>query len=109
MKYEKEQKTTIFVVITTAFITTFTGSALNLSIPDMGQHFHVSASTVGWLITAYMLTVAALSVPFGRIADLTCRKRILVLGILIFSLSSAGAVFGISMWMLVLLRIIQGL
>lgn len=109
MKYEKEQKTTIFVVITTAFITTFTGSALNLSIPDMGQYFHVSASFVGWLVTAYMLTVAALSVPFGRIADLTCRKRILVIGILIFSLSSAAAVFGFSMWMLILLRITQGI
>lgn len=109
MKYEKEQKTTIFVVITTAFITTFTGSALNLSIPDMGHYFHVSASFVGWLVTAYMLTVAALSVPFGRIADLTCRKRILVAGILIFGLSSAGAVFGVSMWMLIVLRVTQGL
>lgn len=109
MKYKKEQRTTIFVVITTAFITTFTGSALNLSIPDMGQYFHVSASTVGWLVTAYMLTVAALSVPFGRIADLTCRKRILVIGILVFSLSSAGAALGFSMWMLILLRITQGI
>ncbi|MCQ4635513.1 MFS transporter [Anaerovorax odorimutans] len=109
MKYEKDQKTTIFVVITTAFVTTFTGSALNLSIPDMGQHFNVSASFVGWLVTAYMLTVAALSVPFGRIADLTCRKRILVIGILIFSLSSTASVFGISMWMLIGLRILQGL
>lgn len=109
MKYDKQQKTTIFVVITTAFITTFTGSALNLSIPDLGHHFGVSASFVGWLVTAYMLTVAALSVPFGRIADLTCRKRILVIGILIFSLSSLVSVFGISMWMLIILRIIQGL
>ncbi len=109
MKYKKEQKTIIFVVITTAFITTFTGSALNLSIPDMGHYFQVSASIVGWLVTAYMLTVAALSVPFGRIADLTCRKRILVIGILIFSLSSAAAVFGVSMWMLIALRITQGL
>ncbi len=109
MKYEKEQKTTIFVVITTAFITTFTGSALNLSIPDMGHYFHVSASFVGWLVTAYMLAVAALSVPFGRIADLTCRKRILVIGILVFGVSSGAAVFGFSMWMLILLRITQGI
>lgn len=109
MRYEKEQKTTIFVVVTTTFITTFTGSALNLSIPDMGSDFHASAGSVGWLITAYMLTVSALSVPFGRIADLTGRKRILVTGILIFSLSSAGAVFGFSMWMLILLRIAQGI
>ncbi len=109
MKYGKEQKTTIFVVITTAFITTFTGSALNLSIPDMGHDFHVSASVVGWLVTAYMLAVAALSVPFGRIADLTCRKRILVIGILVFGASSGAAVFGVSMWMLILLRITQGI
>lgn len=109
MKYEKEQKTTIFVVVTTTFITTFTGSALNLSIPDMGDDFHASASSVGWLITAYMLSVAAFSVPFGRIADLTGRKRILVTGILIFSLSSAGAVFGFSLWMLILLRVVQGI
>lgn len=109
MKYTKEQKTTIFVVITTAFITTFTGSALNLSVPDMGHYFHVSASLVGWLVTAYTLAVAALSVPFGRIADLTRRKPILVAGIFIFSLSSAAAVFGVSMWMLIILRIVQGL
>lgn len=109
MKYEKEQKTTIFVVVTTTFITTFTGSALNLSIPDIGSDFHASASSVGWLVTAYMLTVAALSVPFGRIADLTGRKRILVMGILLFSLSSAGAALGFSMWMLILLRIAQGI
>lgn len=109
MKYEKEQKTTIIVVVTTSFITTFTGSALNLSVPDMGHYFQVSASFVGWLVTAYMLTVAALSVPFGRIADLTCRKRILVIGLFIFSLSSAVSTFGFSMWMLIGLRALQGL
>lgn len=99
---------TIFVALITAFITTFTGSALNLSIPDMGRYFGVSAETVGWLVTAYMLTVAALSVPFGRIADQTGRKRILVIGILLFSAGSAVAAFGFSMWSLILLRVIQG-
>lgn len=108
-KYDKQQKTTIFVVITTAFLTTFTGSALNLSVPDMGEQFGVSASFVGWLVTAYMLAVAALSVPFGRIADLTCRKRILVIGIFLFSLSSAAAAFGWSMWILIGLRVLQGI
>jgi len=47
MKYEKEQKTTIFVVVTTTFITTFTGSALNLSIPDMGDDFHAKRQLCG--------------------------------------------------------------
>lgn len=108
-KYNKQQKTILFVVITTAFITTFTGSALNLSVPDMGEYFGVSATTVGWLVTGYTLVVAAMSVPFGRISDLTGRKRVLVLGILLFGASSLAAMFGFAMWMIISLRILQGI
>ncbi len=103
------QLATIIVVIITAFITTFTGSALNLSIPAMGSEFHASATLVGWIVTGYILTAAVLSVPFGRLADLTGRKRILVIGILIFAFCSGGAAFSKNMMMLLSFRIIQGI
>ncbi len=103
------QLSTLFVVIITAFITTFTGSALNLSIPSMGIEFHAGAASVGWIITGYILSAAVLAVPFGRLADLTGRKRILVTGILIFALCSGGSVFVRSMGMLLFLRALQGL
>ncbi len=103
------QLPTILVVIITAFITTFTGSALNLSIPSIGSEFHTSATMVGWIVTGYILAAAVLSVPFGRLADLTGRKRILVTGILIFALCSGGAAFAQSMLMILILRVIQGL
>jgi len=103
------QLSTIFVVIITAFITTFTGSALNLSIPSMGTEFHASAFFVGWIVNGYILASAVLSVPFGRLADLTGRKRILVTGILIFALCSGGAAFSQSMSVLLLFRVMQGI
>lgn len=103
------QLSTILVVIITAFITTFTGSALNLSIPSIGTEFHASATSVGWIVTGYILAAAVLSVPFGRLADLTGRKRILVTGILVFALCSGGSVFAGSMTMLLLLRVVQGI
>lgn len=110
---EKNQKSiqfsTILVVIITAFITTFTGSALNLSIPSIGVEFHASATAVGWIVTGYILAAAVLSVPFGRLADLTGRKRILVIGILIFALCSGSAAFARSMAVLLLLRVVQGI
>lgn len=46
-KNTSEQNIVILVVIITAFITTFTGSALNLSIPDIGEQFGVSANFCG--------------------------------------------------------------
>lgn len=102
-------KRTILVVVLTAFVTTFTGSALNLSIPDLGQQFGVSAGIVGWLVTGYTLAVAAFSVPAGRIADLTCRKTVLAVGIALFTACCIGAVFSVSMIMLILIRVAQGI
>ncbi|MDO4545065.1 MAG: MFS transporter [Bacillota bacterium] len=103
------QKMTILVVVVTAFITTFTGSALNLSIPDIGHEFGVSAGLVGWLVTGYTLAVAAFSVPLGRLADITCRKTVLVTGIAIFVACCIAAVFSVSMIMLLVVRILQGI
>lgn len=106
--YTHEQRSTLFVSIVTSFITTFMGSALNLSVPDIEKDFGVSAATVGWVITIYMLTCAALAVPFGKIADRIQRKRILWCGIFIFGLCSVAAVFSSDMWMLLVLRFGQG-
>lgn len=110
VKYSvQNRRITIIVVVITAFITTFTGSALNLSIPDIGEEFSVSAGFVGWLITGYTLAVAAFSVPFGRLADITCRKTILVVGIGIFVACCIVSVFSVSMVMLMAVRILQGI
>lgn len=106
--YTPEQRTTLFVSVVTAFITTFMGSALNLSVPDIEKDFGVSAAEVGWVVTIYMLTCAALAVPFGRLADMFQRRRILWIGILIFGLSSAAAVISPDMRMLLAFRLGQG-
>ncbi len=106
--YTPEQRTTLFVSVVTAFITTFMGSALNLSVPDIEKDFGVSAAEVGWVVTIYMLTCAALAVPFGRLADMFQRRRILWIGILIFGLSSAAAVISPDMRMLLVFRLGQG-
>lgn len=97
------------VVMITSFTMSMTGSAMNLSVPGISAEFNAQAETVGWMITGYMLTVAALSVPFGRWADITCRKTVLVIGIVIFVFGCFGAVMAYSMPMLLVMRIIQGI
>ncbi len=100
---------TVLTVVMTAFITTFTGSALNLSIPDIGEEMGADAGFVGWLITGYTLAVAAFSVPAGRLADITCRKTVLVWGLVIFEASCLAAMVSVSMAMLSTARIAQGI
>ena len=109
MEKIREQKNTIIVCVITAFITTFMGSALNLSIPDLEKEFGVGAQTVGWVVTIYMLTCSALAVPFGRLADRVDRVLILRTGILIFSAGSLSAVISRSMGMFLSFRLMQGI
>ena len=103
------RKAAVAVAVLTAFTMSLIGSALNLSIPSISREFSVEASVVGWLVTGYMLTIAALSVPFGRLADIWCRKRELVIGIAVFILGCAGAVLSPSMPFLLAMRVVQGI
>ena len=93
----------------TAFATSFTGSSLNLSVPSIAADFGVSASLVGWMVTVYALSVAAFSVPFGRVADITSRKRILMIGMGIFGVCCGCSAFAPSFLFLIVLRFIQGI
>jgi len=108
-KHSTEQKATIFVVFITSFITTFTGSALNLSIPSMSREFDVPASMIGWVVTSYMLTLAALSVPFGRLADITRKKRVFITGIMVFSLALLASAFVGDFTVMILCRVLTGI
>ena len=102
------RKMTAIVVVITSFTTAFTGSSLNLSIPFIAYDYGVSASLVGWMVTAYALSVAAFAVPFGRIADITSRKRILVIGIAGFSACCGLSAIAPDFMILLALRFAQG-
>lgn len=104
-----QQNTIVIIAMITSFIMAFTGSSLNLSVPSIGADFQISASLVGWIITVYSLSVAAFSVPFGRLADITSRKTILVWGCGIFAAASGISAFTSSFALLLILRGIQGL
>ena len=105
----KEQRNILFIAVITSFITTFMGSALNLSIPSMEKEFNESAQNIGWVITVYMLVCSCLAVTFGRLADILDRKLILRTGIIIFAAASAAAVISRSMRVLLVFRGVQGI
>ena len=71
----KEQKNTLMVAVTTAFLTTSMSSSLTLSIPNIGKEFGTSAAAVGWVVTIYMFAVSSINVPMGKLADIKGRNK----------------------------------
>ncbi len=103
------RRTALAVSMVSSFLTPFMASSMNVAMPLIGKEFGLSAVTLGWVLTAYTLTAAMFLVPFGRLADITGRKRIFAIGL---GLDIAGATLGAlapSAFVLILARAIQGI
>ena len=99
----------LVVVMMTSFLTTFTGSALNLSVPAISEEFHAGAVSIGWIITGYILASAALSVPFGRLADLYGKKKVLVAGQFFFTVCAFLCSVAWNIETIIAFRLAQGI
>ena len=104
----REQKTTLLVAVTTAFLTTFMSSSLNLSIPNIEKEFTAGAAVVGWVVSVYMFAVSAINVPIGKVADSVGRRKILITGIAVFTVACVVSSFSSSIYMLLAMRLLQG-
>ncbi|MCI8285565.1 MAG: MFS transporter [Firmicutes bacterium] len=109
IKSEDSKLFTLIPIIMTAFITTFTGSALNLSVPAISSEFGAGAVSVGWIVTGYILASASLSVPFGRFADLYGKKPVFVTGEIIFTICAVLCSFAWNISSIIAFRLIQGI
>ena len=98
----------LLVATTASFLFPFMGSAVNIALPSLGKDLSLDAVTLGWVATAYLLSSAALLVPFGRIADIYGRKKIFICGIVITTLSSLCSGMASSATMLISCRVFQG-
>ena len=99
----------LFVTVVASFLTPFVGSATNIALPSIGREFKVDAITLGWIATSYLLAAGMFSVLFGRIADIKGRKKVFVVGLLVYSIGSFLSAIAPSAEFLIGFRIVQGI
>lgn len=80
-----------------------------VALPDIGRSLHASFADTQWVVNAYTLTFGAFLLAGGSLADLLGRRRIFVVGLCLFTLSSLLCGFAINPLMLNLSRGIQGI
>lgn len=84
-------------------------SIANVALPSLKTAFGVSSLEVQWVVISYLLTVTATLVSIGRLGDLFGRRRLLLAGIGLFAVASAGAMLAPTLWILIAARGIQGI
>src|SRR5476649_1427728 len=84
-------------------------SIVNVALPAIQHAFHMSQTSLQWIVTAYTLTFGGYLLLGGRNADLFGRRRTFLIGIALFTLASLGSGVSQSGGMLIIFRGLQGL
>lgn len=84
-------------------------SIANAGLPTLAEAFDASFQQVQWIVLAYLLAITTLIVSVGRLGDIVGRRRLLLTGIGIFTLSSLACGVAPSLGWLVGARAVQGL
>jgi EmrB/QacA subfamily drug resistance transporter len=76
------------VVCVAQFMVVLDISIVNVALPSMKTDLHMSQNALGWVLNAYTLTFAGFLLLGGRAADLWGRRRLFLIGVAVFSLTS---------------------
>jgi EmrB/QacA subfamily drug resistance transporter len=91
------------------FMTVIDLTIVNVSLPTIGRDLHFSQTNLQWVVTAYALTFGGFLLLGGRAADLLGRRRILMLGLGLFSAASLAAALATGAGFMVGARAVQGI
>ena len=84
-------------------------AAINVAIPAIEKDFKTTIGVIEWVVNGYVLVFGVLMVTCGRLADMFGRKKIFLLGILVFGIASLAGSLAVNPQMLIAARIVQGL
>ncbi len=84
-------------------------SIANVSLPTLAQAFNASFQQVQWVVIAYLVAITTVIVSVGRLGDMTGRRRLLLIGVFLFTVASVMCGVAHTLWLLIAARAAQGL
>jgi len=85
------------------------GTVVNVALPALQANLNATVVDVQWVVEAYALLLAALLLVGGSLGDIYGRRRIYVLGVIVFAVASAACGLAPSVNQLILARAVQGI
>ena len=103
------QTLTLFAVTLGSSIAILDGSIVNLALPAIAKDLNVSFSVLQWITDAYLLSLSALILLGGSLGDIFGRKRVYLVGVAGFGVSSVLCALAPNAEVLIAARALQGI
>ena len=97
------------VLVVSLLIVVLDNTVLNIALPTIQKDLQATPAELVWSIDSYILVFAALLFTWGVLGDRYGRKRVLVIGMVIFAIGSAASAFASTPEMLIGFRALMGL
>jgi len=91
------------------FLGTVDGSIVNVALPTLVEEFDTTFNVAQWVVLAYLLTQATLTLGFGRLGDMIGKKPIFTTGFMVFTVGSVLAGISPTIGFLIGARVVQAL
>src|SRR5436190_1389254 len=91
------------------FMVVLDAAIMNVALPTIGRALDFSESNLPWVVNAYVLTFGGFLLLGGRMADLLGRRRIFMVGLVVFALASLAGGLATTSGQLIAARAVQGL
>ena len=105
-----DRKWYVLVAIAMAiFLGTIDGSIVNVALPTLVEEFDTTFNVAQWVVLAYLLTQATLTLGFGRLGDMIGKKPIFTTGFMVFTIGSVLAGISPTIGFLIAARVVQAL
>jgi EmrB/QacA subfamily drug resistance transporter len=99
----------LILLCSAQFVVVLDASIVNVALPTIGEALDFSESSLPWVVNAYVLTFGGFLLLGGRLADLLGRRRVFMIGLVLFALASLAGGLAANSGQLIAARAVQGL
>jgi len=92
-----------------AFVSVLDQTGVSLALPELATHFSATIPVVQWVALGFILVTGSLLIPMGRLSDLIGRKRVYVIGFVVFIAGALLAGLSPSLGAVIAARLFQGI
>ena len=97
------------VLVVSLLVVVLDNTILNIALPTIQRDLKASQGELVWAVDSYILAFAALLFTWGVLGDRLGRKKVLVIGLVLFAAASAVCAFSVSSGMLIGFRAVMGI
>ena len=95
-------------LVSIEFLTVMDAAVVNIALPGIKDDLGYGQSEISWVVNCYLIAFAGLLLAAGRLADALGRRRLFVVGTVLFTVASAACGLATEPWQLLTGRALQG-